>query len=823
MNLNFHENFCLFSQQPKVHPALEYFRQLQSQPSKLELKRFLSIFAEPKLVNYENFVEGTKKFIALANSNSIGKGLSRVELYGNSYSGLHYNNDLVELWNAEHSDKEHLKASQVTLLTPPGWKSTCQNSSITLIYKGQEPAQALDNLVKGPTVIDCGMFTQLSIWFGIRYMLGNERFNQYFGRAPFFVTQINYNKIEKITEPFSGNPLYSFLSKKETETTLSVTVRYLSNTPLYNLKHPGGNSAGHNCLVIDHQYYIFAPLLESNQGITETNVLNLMRSRFNEDRQPYDLDRLSEYASTPKKFHPHLRKKFAKLIKLSEKLRYKILSDKKFSRIKQNDELELTFDLHKFSVWLQRMENAMQLDAIDYLPQIIDYSLMPTELLDVIPFENRKSMDFSKFTQESPQQNELILISKQFCQSIMACESKLVILTGKAGVGKTASAVCAAKELTARGKKVVWISEVMVSGWAAQAKSIKDLDNCELEIDKLISSNPDVVFLDDDNLAGFSGNLLLEKIYFWFVINPGKGLFITSNEPIRFQDCYRYKSDNNYYFPPFNDYTSPEYINWQLKADLTGVSLRSKRDGQSIGAIVSDMSWETNQGNLQQVELIPDFNDEELAPIRVALKKQGHIKCDAYDKLRPVQKTWIREHEAGGTYMLCIGRESEYIEPFLTVNPATFEHTNYKTIALEIGETNYRFCEKKISLYSMNQLIRVLNYAHDQGGRRVILINKTSYSHEQLLIQIKAQLPKSESERCWSRLTLLLCETEDSIFSYNQFNGHIDVTQTTINSLQESSQSYNELSNFDIQTTIYAKGRIEERPFDSVETRIFKR
>ena len=95
----------------------------------------------------------------------------------------------------------------------------------------------------------------------------------------------------------------------------------------------------------------------------------------------------------------------------------------------------------------------MQPDSIDYLHQTIDYSLMPTELLDVIPFENRTSMDFSKFKQESPQQKELMIMSKQFCQSIMTDESKLVILTGKAGVGKTASAVCAAKELTARGKK----------------------------------------------------------------------------------------------------------------------------------------------------------------------------------------------------------------------------------------------------------------------------------------------------------------------------------------------------------------------------------
>lgn len=49
-----------------------------------------------------------------------------------------------------------------------------------------------------------------------------------------------------------------------------------------------------------------------------------------------------------------------------------------------------------------------------------------------------------------------------------------------------------------------------------------------------------------------------------------------------------------------------------------------------------------------------------------------------------------------------------------------------------------------------------------------------------MLIQIKAQLPQSESERTWSRLVLLLCETEDSIFTYDQFNGHIEAEKPSV-------------------------------------------
>ncbi|KTD07517.1 hypothetical protein [Legionella jamestowniensis] len=802
----------------KIHPAIKYFRQLQIEQPSTQLEEFLSNFARPKSIDSETFAAGVKKFIQLANSNPLDKESSqgRKILYGTIYSGLHYNNDLAKLWNTEHANYEPIKASQITTLVPPRWASTLQDGFITLIYKGQQPAQALDELVKGPTVIDCGMFTQLSLWFGLRYMLGNERFNQCFGRAPFFITQGVYNSIEDSNKPYSGNPLYSFLSKEEVAKTSSVTVKHLTNTPLYPLKHPGGNYGGENCIVIGKQYYIFDPHLKDTQGITESAVLSLLRQAFNEERAQYDTDRLSLYAATPEEFHPKFLQTYSQLIEAAEQLRDKKLTAEEFIHVKQDSALELTFDLHKFSTWLQRLENNMHSDSIDYSPLPIDSSLLPVELLNVIPFENRTSMDFSRFKHETPQQNELMIISKQFCQSIMGDESKLLILTGKAGVGKTASAVCAAKELAARGKNVVWISEVMVNGWADQAKSIADLDNCGIEIDNLLATDPDVVFLDDDNLTGFSGNLLLEKIYSWYVKNPGKGLFITSNALICFKNCYGYKLDGKYYYPPFSDYNSSQYLNWHHKTDLAGASLRSKRDGQSIGAIVSDSVWKTKADSLGQIELIPAFDDsKELAPIRQSLDKTGTMQCSAYDNLRPVQKQWLHVHRVPGTYSFFGGR-SHYNEPFLTANPSKFEKTTCKTIAVEIGEYNSSVFGKEIDLNSMNQLIRVLNYAHDQGGRRIILINQTSYTREQLLIQIKAQLPKSESERTWSRLMLLLCETEDSIFSYDQFNGHIEVAPPKSSVHNENNHGFKDLSMFKRRPTRLPTQHTGRGLFDSV-------
>lgn len=755
----------------KIHPAIKYFRQLHKATHSTLLDSYLSEYVESKTIDSETFTTGVKKFIKLAN---IKPAESRATTYGTIYSGLHYHHDLAQLWNEEHTPTNRIKASQLCTLAPRGWDYIIEHGFSTLIYKGQHPAEALDKLVTGPTVIDCGMFCQLSLWFGIRYMLGNKRFNECFGRAPFFITQALYNKIDDPEKPFQGNPLFAFLSSEKTLRTAPVKIQHLSNTPLYPFKHPGGNYNGENCIIINDKYNIFDPFLNTNQDITKSNVLDILMEAFNQEKTIGELDYLSAYAETPDRFHPGLSKTFGELIVLAEQLEKITLTKEEFFQIEQED-FELGFDLNKFLSWLHQLDNQHQLTDDDYLPKPINPEYLPFELLNSIPFENRNSMDFSLFKQETPQQIDLIKRSQQFCQNVMMGKAQLLILTGKAGIGKTASAVCAAKELAARGKKVVWISEVMVKGWLDQAKSIEDIARCELPILNLLGSNPDVIFMDDNNLIGVGGFGLLEKIYSWYVNNPNKGLFITSNEMIRFEGCYGYTLDQKYHFPPFNHYDSLQYLNWSTQFYLAGESLRARKVGQSIGAIVSDFTWKKVAPTLGPHELIPDFTDSELAPIRQSLKKTESYQCEAYTQLRPVQKRWLKVHEVGGDYFRSLVGHSFYQERHLTVIPLKFEKTSYQTIAIELTEL-IGFSQndiKKIAHGSLDQLIRVLNYAHDQGGRRIIIINQTSFDTEQLLTQIKTQLDPRERERTWARLNLLLCETEDTIFNLKQYDGHI--------------------------------------------------
>lgn len=204
---------------------------------------------------------------------------------------------------------------------------------------------------------------------------------------------------------------------------------------------------------------------------------------------------------------------------------------------------------------------------------------------------------------------------------------------------------------------------------------------------------------------------------------------------------------------------------------MARVSLRSERYGQSIGAIVSDLSWKTNESLLGQIELIPTFESEKLVTIRQSLSETNSLNYSAYDQLSPIQKQWIHVHLTGEKYYASFKYPQD--KRHYTANPLKFKKSAYKTIALEMREDNDSCRGKIIALNSMDQLICVLNYAHVQRGRRIILINQTTFSSEELLIKIKAQLPESERKQTLYRLELLLCKTEDSIFSYDQFNGLI--------------------------------------------------
>ena len=530
---------------PTAEPPLarRHLRNLHQEEISPQLAKDLRSFSSARPHSLDVFKEGVLLFTKIANLSPS----QRADYYGDQFLGLHYNNDLAKLWNS--SSPESIKAHQLTHICPPGWDYELGDELFTLVYRGDNLSRALDKLLQGPTVIDCGMFCQLSIWFGIKYMLGEKVFNEVFSRAPFYLTRLVYSPIAP-EKPYLGNPLYPFFQNEGLEkkaSSISVLLEHVHNHKWYQLKHPGGNYGGDNCVVIGGQFIIFDPNLEVTSNLSRGDVEKLLLRAFNAEQDVNDEARLALYKEKDgDAIHPKLGMNYGTLIKMAKSFSSFTAEVIELDSPTASPQIKFNFGL--FCSWVAAVQSP-EIHDVDYTPLSDGQLVLSKGLAEQIPYENRTHMSFSNFTVNTPLQKEMRDISWKFCLDVMSGRSVCTILTGKAGIGKTASAVSCAKELSGRGKHVIWISEVMVRGWMDKAESMKELEACRDEIRKLLASKPDAVFLDDDNLVGYSGRVLLEEIYRWYATTPGTGLFITSNEPVTFKDCYGLQLDQKYHFP----------------------------------------------------------------------------------------------------------------------------------------------------------------------------------------------------------------------------------------------------------------------------------
>ncbi len=761
---------ALLEKTKKTSPyAIQYFRQLFSQAYSDPLKYFLASLNTPKEYSLENFITGVQSFIQIANKNYS----ARESFYGNSFLGLHYNNDLAEYWNKEHSEK--IRSDQLYSLCPNEWEFL-DLECLALVYKGDKPSQALDKLIQGPTVVDCGQFCQLSIWFGIRYMLGDdELFNQLFGKTPLYITQLSYRPIENPLKPV-GNPLYPFFQKvniSEVKTS-AVYITHVANHTDYVFKHPGDNYGGDNCILMNGEYAIFDPSLKKTLHLTREEVEKLLREAFDAKPNEHDQNRLDLYGEDPALIHDKFGMRHQTLIGLARLLANKQLYEKDWqSDSPKRDQSTLLFDFEKFYAWVKK--NKTPILTAQYTPYTEEKLHVPLLLTQQLPHENRHTMSFSTFKTDSALHKKMHQAAIKFCADVMKAKSCCMIFSGKAGIGKTALAVCCAKELISRGKQVLWISEVTVKGWMQKATSIADLATSQIEIQSLLARDPDVVFLDDDNIVGHAGEVLLEAIYAWYVTHPGKGLLITSNVAVNFEKCYGFKLEGTIP-PPFLDYTSEQYENTIILSSLNGGSLRPQPDFKiaelsdeqkidallscntesSIGIVISHESYRAEERFFNKdVEYIPAFDSEVLAAVRRSLTEK-HILGPDYEKINPEHRKWLKQFEREETYLWRNGKyEIRPACPGIAVK--IFEKTDRAFIVVEI-KSYFSFADKENQILPdcVDQILSVINYAHDQGGKKVIIINRTTFNHAMLLEKIKKEINHQEKERTISRMDTLL-------------------------------------------------------------------
>ncbi len=334
--------------------AINELKKIQKQPVPPAIQAFLKIYENGTDISYNNFITGINKFTEYANVDFD----TRHSHFGNCFWGLHYGDHLATKWNERNSD--NVKTFQLDYLRPEDWDFFYDGGYFAFQYKGKTPAKAFDSFVKGPSVIDCGMFTQLSIWFGIRYILGNNKFNQLFGNtlsAHDIRTSIGGAWLSET----SSSLLNHFFSGKTGDSN-SVKVCYLENHIDYLLKHPGGIYGGENCLEIGGEYTVFDPPLEHTHGLSQENIQSLLADAFNGDLDINDTEMLEIYrkadpAAIRIKSHsdvmsgektPHFDLTYQQLIDYAEKFKNTTISKTDCGQV----ESVKYFDLGKFQNWL---------------------------------------------------------------------------------------------------------------------------------------------------------------------------------------------------------------------------------------------------------------------------------------------------------------------------------------------------------------------------------------------------------------------------------------------------------------------------------------
>lgn len=265
------------------------------EPSRALYRYLKTLEDESRTWNEDTLHTGMRQFTAVV-------GHERAEYFENPWSGLHYPTKIDELWSQTYPCWSYATNSVTSgWVCPLTWSYTFENSTATLTYCGSGPySQALNELIIGPTALDCGMWTQVAFGFGMRYMMGDGLFDRVF----------DINKMQiKIVQSWNkagpeGNllsPFYDLWSYPGSRT----RTRILYNHPSYPEKHPGGTGRLQNTIQIDDEYLIFDP-----SSACKTLSLEAVQWKFieayNKPRDAADAKTMEQWKLSPEYIHPSL-------------------------------------------------------------------------------------------------------------------------------------------------------------------------------------------------------------------------------------------------------------------------------------------------------------------------------------------------------------------------------------------------------------------------------------------------------------------------------------------------------------------------------------
>jgi hypothetical protein len=187
--------------------------------------------------------------------------------------------------------------------------------------------------------------------------------------------------------------------------------------------------------------------------------------------------------------------------------------------------------------------------------------------------------------------------------------------------------------------------------------------------------------------------------------------------------------------------------------------LNKCRSGASVAIIVGAEYYKLWNRSLSDVELVPAFPKGTFTPMAQSLARDGTLG-PAFNDLSPDQKKYTKrfpvyKQENKNGWVIITG-----IYLYQGIYIKAFEKTDRKIIVVELLDDTDYSGKEIIQDNCLAQLLRVINYAHDCGGKRVVFLNNTKFSDEEMLSKIKDAIPEREKERTLARIDALLFSPE---------------------------------------------------------------
>jgi len=224
----------------KKEERADILTRLKIEPPSSELLAYFKLLkARSTDLSEETFIDGMLVFANIC-------GCERTKYYPSTIKGIRYPTTFTTTWNRIYP-QHPITVWDVDFprQCPRSWSTELKSSQWVLIYKGVGPfSQGLNDLLAEITTVDCGMWTVLEFWFGLRYMLGDANFDILFPFKNGQFTLSQYWDEPTNTEDAAGNLLFPFyvtpLYAKLLGKSLRIETRTVWNHPDYPKIHPGG-------------------------------------------------------------------------------------------------------------------------------------------------------------------------------------------------------------------------------------------------------------------------------------------------------------------------------------------------------------------------------------------------------------------------------------------------------------------------------------------------------------------------------------------------------------------------------------------------------